>query len=200
MINVKRAKWFCCEDISQIENYNEAVSSSERWCCHHRRGLDEMSSDELKAKGLYKKRPASELIFIPLSEHASMHGKHRTEVSKERIRQKMLGNKNAFGLHWFNNGTENVRAKECPDGYTSGQLEHWYNDGIRTIRASECPPGFVPGRIVPKMSGELNPMYGTTGEKCPVYNTRWFNNGSICVRTKECPPGFVPGRIFKKVS
>ena len=26
------------------------------------------------------------------------------------------------GMRWFNNGKENIRAKECPDGFTPGQL------------------------------------------------------------------------------
>jgi len=26
----------CCENISEIEHYQEAISSPKRWCCHHR--------------------------------------------------------------------------------------------------------------------------------------------------------------------
>ena len=40
MINKRNAKLFCCEDISLIENYNEAINSSEVWICHHRLSID----------------------------------------------------------------------------------------------------------------------------------------------------------------
>ena len=42
MINEKGAKRFCSEDISLIENYNEAISDEEKmWDIHHRRECDE---------------------------------------------------------------------------------------------------------------------------------------------------------------
>ena len=31
-----RAKDYCCEDISNIENYYVALNSSEEYDCHHR--------------------------------------------------------------------------------------------------------------------------------------------------------------------
>lgn len=33
--NIKR-KCYCCEDLSLIENYNEAVNSPEEYVIHHR--------------------------------------------------------------------------------------------------------------------------------------------------------------------
>lgn len=36
MISEKKVKKFCCEDISRIENYEEAINSLEMWECHHR--------------------------------------------------------------------------------------------------------------------------------------------------------------------
>ena len=36
MINEAQAKKYCYEDISKIENYDEAVNSAVKWECHHR--------------------------------------------------------------------------------------------------------------------------------------------------------------------
>lgn len=79
MLNKKNAKSFCSEDISLIENYNEAFSDEERvWDIHHRRECDEngrtlFTHKQLKEMGLYFKRPASELIFVTRSMHCKLH-------------------------------------------------------------------------------------------------------------------------------
>ena len=74
MINKRNAKLFCCEDISLIENYNEAINSSEVRICHHRLGIDlGKGSEELIDMGLYFDRPASELQFLSRSEHIRLH-------------------------------------------------------------------------------------------------------------------------------
>ena len=69
------AKQYCCEDLSLIENYNEAVADKENiWVCHHRKETDlGMKSFELMANGLYFNRPASELIFLTRDVHAKLH-------------------------------------------------------------------------------------------------------------------------------
>lgn len=78
----RHAKLWCCEDISKIENYSQAVKSDELWVCHHRLelhpdGSTRFTRDSLKKLGLYVQRPASELIFVPYSVHSSMHDKAR---------------------------------------------------------------------------------------------------------------------------
>lgn len=73
-----RAKQFCCEDISLIENYEKMISDNTDtvWVCHHRLGIVlNKSGEELEAMGLYWNRPASELIFLTESEHISLHKK-----------------------------------------------------------------------------------------------------------------------------
>lgn len=72
MVNQDKAKYYCCEDISLIENYDEAIKSSEKWECHHKLGLNK-SKQELIDMDLYYERPASELIFIKQSEHRALH-------------------------------------------------------------------------------------------------------------------------------
>lgn len=70
MICEYTVKKYCCEDFSLIENYDKAMADSKTWHCHHRKETDEkISVKRLKAMGLYLKRPASELIFLPPEIH-----------------------------------------------------------------------------------------------------------------------------------
>ena len=74
MICYRSAKSFCKDDISLIENYEEAINSSETWDCHHRLETDlNLTRDELKEQNLYFNRPASELIFLTRTEHNRWH-------------------------------------------------------------------------------------------------------------------------------
>ena len=79
MINEKKAKRYCSEDISLIENYHEAIADKEKmWDTHHRRECDSegrtlFTSKQLVEKNLYFKRPASELIFVTKSMHMKLH-------------------------------------------------------------------------------------------------------------------------------
>ena len=64
-----RAKDYCCEDISLIENYEQALNDQTQvWDCHHRLEIElGLSAAELIKQGLYWNRPASELIFLLLT-------------------------------------------------------------------------------------------------------------------------------------
>ena len=79
MINTKMAKIYCSEDISLIENYQEAIADEERmWDIHHRRECDEngrtlFTSKQLIDMNLYFNRPASELIFVTRAMHWKLH-------------------------------------------------------------------------------------------------------------------------------
>lgn len=91
MINLYNIKRFCKESPDLIENYQEAVADSIRvWCCHHRlethdengnRRTFDITRHELKEKGLYFNRPASELILLPRKIHYRLHKEH---ISKRR--------------------------------------------------------------------------------------------------------------------
>lgn len=71
-----RLRRFCCEDLNNIENYEQAVNSPERWDCHHKLEIElNKSKQELIDLDLYYNRPANELIFLTHSEHQSMHMK-----------------------------------------------------------------------------------------------------------------------------
>jgi hypothetical protein len=49
---------------------------------------------------------------------------------------------------FFNNGSQIVRATECPDGYVDGKGLSWFNNGVITKGAFVCPEGFVPGKLM----------------------------------------------------
>lgn len=83
MICERTVKKFCNEDFSLIENYTEAINDqSQTWHCHHRLEIQDggtrFSSKELIANKLYYHRPASELIFLTMSEHRRLHQKGKT--------------------------------------------------------------------------------------------------------------------------
>lgn len=82
MISEKSVNRFCCEDISNIENYDKAIADiTQVWECHHRlethrrngtRRKFILSARLLKERGVYYNRPASELIFLTCSEHNAL--------------------------------------------------------------------------------------------------------------------------------
>ena len=145
-----------CSDIENVENYQKAKKDNFKgWECHHRlethnsdgirRDVD-ISHKELKALGMYYHRPSSELIFLKISEHTSLHrkGKQRSEETRNKIRAskkgKKLGKDNSFyGKHH----SEETRKKISE----SKKVTRWFNNGKINIRVKECPPGFVPGRL-----------------------------------------------------
>lgn len=85
MIKISNAYAYCGEDISLIENYEEALNDkSQTWLCHHRLEThdedgnwleleDHITKKELIEKGKYYHRPASELIFLTKIEHVRVH-------------------------------------------------------------------------------------------------------------------------------
>lgn len=113
MINVYYAYAYCCEDISLIQNYYEAINDdTQTWVCHHRLEVElNKSKPELIEEGLYFHRPASELIFVTKADHIRIHftgnipwNKGKTGVySKETIMkmsESSKGNTATFGKHW----------------------------------------------------------------------------------------------------
>lgn len=79
MISIKQATKYCKDDISRIENYQEAINDKEHmWCVHHRLeitldGHYAHSQADLKRFGMFYKRPYFELIFLTLAEHRHIH-------------------------------------------------------------------------------------------------------------------------------
>lgn len=112
MISIRHAQEFCKDDISEIENYNEAIADmSFLWHCHHKAEInDNKTKQQLIDDGLYYSCPAKELVFLTSNAHLSLHqtgirnnffGHHHSDATKNVISQKMskimLGNKHGKG-------------------------------------------------------------------------------------------------------
>ena len=96
MICIKTVKRYCNGNISNIENYEMAINdTTQTWHCHHKLETElKLSVDELINRNLYYDRPASELIFLPITEHLIMHtsgenntmyNRHHSEESKQKM-------------------------------------------------------------------------------------------------------------------
>ena len=104
----ERVKKYCKDDISLIENYEQAINDKTQiWHCHHRGEIlacGRYTPNDLKKFGLYWGRPASELIFLTKSEHKSLHmrgtsyfkGRKLTEDAKNKIRLSNIGKKHSY--------------------------------------------------------------------------------------------------------
>ena len=88
MIDVYRAKKFCKEDISKIENYDKAISdTTQTWHCHHRTEIWwNCSKKDLIDNECYYNRKACELIFLTPEEHVKLH--HKNKIVLEETKQK----------------------------------------------------------------------------------------------------------------
>ena len=88
MINENNAKSYCSEEISLIENYQQAIADQTKmWEIHHRRECDEngktlFTKKQLKEMGLYVNRPAAELVFVTRSMHSKLHRELRSKGGK----------------------------------------------------------------------------------------------------------------------
>ena len=95
MIDEYRAKRYCKDDISKIENYDKAIADSTQvWDCHHRTEIWwNCTKKELIENECYYNRKACELIFLTHAEHARLHNKGNTyrigKIHSEETRRKM---------------------------------------------------------------------------------------------------------------
>lgn len=82
MFSQRQAKAYCCEVACRIAGYEDAVASKERYSIHHRFEDMGLSSKDLIEMGLYYKRPACELIFLPNSHHSTLHNLSRWQDAR----------------------------------------------------------------------------------------------------------------------
>jgi len=91
MINEDCARRYCCEDISLIENYAEAIADkTQTWDIHHRAEIlpcGRYTVEQLEKHGLYWNVPSSHLIFLTHSEHIRMHneGRHLSAETRAKL-------------------------------------------------------------------------------------------------------------------
>ena len=190
MISITHTLEYCSEDISKIENYQQAIQdTSHIWHCHHIRGLDE----DLKAINEYKNRPAAELIFLPAGEHHKLHntgehnvlyGKHMSEETKQKL---SVSIKKALE-------DQQIRAKmsEAKRGKPSPRK------GAKL--SEETKQKLREANLGKKHSCEtrMKMSLSAKGKNTWAKGRHWYNNGIVTVGAYECPEGFVPGRLKKE--
>ena len=99
MINEIQAQKYCRDDISKIENYDEAIAdTTQTWHLHHRLELTldgefALTPEQLKMHDMYYNRPYYELIFLTLTEHRRLHmkGKHLSEDTRRKMSESKKG-------------------------------------------------------------------------------------------------------------
>lgn len=169
-------KLYCCEDISNIENFEVAEKSKELYDCHHKKEIElNVSAKDLKKMGLYWNRPANELIFIKHTEHASIHSKGRswgkhTEEAKKKMSEKAKGRPSH----------QKGKTGELASMYgRRGQLHpmygHKHSDSYKNMMSE-------------RMSGKNNPSYKKV---CPLvlYTQYVILNKSLYTMSKELGVG-----------
>ena len=117
MISVSHAKEKCKDDISKIENYEQAINdTTQTWVCHHRLELTldgefAHNSKDLIRMGMYYKRPYYELIFLTWKDHALLH--NRTEYKREKTSKSLSGENNPmFGKSHTNETKDKIRKAQ----------------------------------------------------------------------------------------
>ena len=95
MINEKKARKYCKEDISKIKNYDKAIADTTQvWHCHH---MTETwwhcTRKELIENECYYHRKACELIFLTPEEHRRLHmkGVTRSEETRKKMSESLKG-------------------------------------------------------------------------------------------------------------
>lgn len=144
MINEKCAKSYCSEDISLIENYNQAISDDQKmWDIHHRRESDSegrtlFTGKQLIESGLYFKRPASELIFVTRSMHWKLHREIYEKRGKTcgKIGGKTSGKKRSIPILQFTKDGELV--KEWPSACEAGRQLGIFQQSICHCLKGRC--------------------------------------------------------------
>lgn len=165
---------YCSEDISRIENYNEAIlDDSQLWDCHHRRESIYTRAGLIEI-GEYYDRPAIELIFLKRDDHNKIHhvGKHHSESTKERMR------KSALNLPPDVRDRQKRAVSNARKGKTTWMKgKHHSEDAKRLI--SEKRKAYL---MEHPESTELR-----KSKSLKMAGKVYWNNGTICIRAKERP-------------
>lgn len=93
MINERRARKYCKEDISKIKNYDLAIADTTQvWDCHH---MTETwwncSKKDLIENECYYHRKACELIFLTPAEHHKLHNMNISDETRRKLSESLKG-------------------------------------------------------------------------------------------------------------
>lgn len=155
---IQCAKKYCKDDVTLIENYDKMMQDTTQvWCCHHRGEVlpcGKFSVDDLKNFGLYWSRPASEFIFMTLSDHTKLHAVNMSDEHKQKISKAKTGkhHSEAAKLKMSESKTGVPKSEEHKKNISKALKirnigRHWYNNGVKNVFCKECPEGFVKGRL-----------------------------------------------------
>lgn len=156
--NVKR---FCCEDISLIDNYDEAINSEQMYDCHHKLEIElNKTKKELIDMGLYWKRPANELIFMTRSEHRLLHYKYKQVSEETRLKHSIATKKR------YEDPEERRKTGEKSRGEKNGMYGYKWTKEQRDIIAMK-----LKGQRLKKYkwltpSGEIKEMCKSPAVRC----------------------------------
>lgn len=183
MINRKLARRYCSEDLSLIENYQEAISvKTQTWDIHHRRETDEgLSARELMKRREYFHRPAHELIFLKHGEHTRLHNSNCSEETREKLSQTHSGEKCClFGKHL----SEETRKKISQA--LSGEKSYLLGKHLQEETKKKLSQADLGKKFSEETREKLSQAH---------LGKHWYNNGVKSVLAKSCPDGFKPGRL-----
>lgn len=107
-----------------------------------------------------------------LKQSLAMTGRKQTEEEKQTRSKSMIG------LYWWNNGTEQLKARECPGSdWVRGRLKGYTHSVTRRPKSE-----LEKAQISDSLKGY-----------------KWWNNGTISCKSRKCPgEGWVQGRGTKK--
>lgn len=159
----------------EIERYKEAIEDKENlWIPHH--VLEwKYTKEELIKMNRYDKVIPDELIWIRYDYHTSFEFIHKA-VNEFRIKggNSKVASLSVKGKKWFTDGTNNIRAFECPEAFKEGKTN------------------FKQYTTNHKMTEEQRKFTSERFKKL-----KWFNNGIVNKRSEVCPEGFIAGRLEK---
>lgn len=157
MINEKKAKKYCSDDISKIENYHKAIAdNTQTWHCHHRRESI-VNRKTLIENGEYYNRSSSELIFLTESEHKAIHKSHLGHKHSDEVKRKISESrrgKGCPGRHWKLSDESKKKIGLAMKGNKACKGKVWANNGVisRMFDPDCVPNGWTLGRIRWKVS------------------------------------------------
>lgn len=174
-----------CEDIENVENFDKAKADNfKSWCCHHRKG-EFIPAVELITLEQYYNVSADELIFLPESEHKSLHqkgnqhslGKKHSSETREKQSEAHKGKKLS--------DEHKKHLSEAKKGKPQSEEHRKKN--------SESHKGQLAWNKGKKMSEDFRKKVSENNR-----GLHWYNNSEIEIKAKECPLGYGPGRLKRK--
>lgn len=144
------------------------------------------------------------------------------QLKKQELSEKQKGSHTTKGKHWYNNGTKNVQAFECPEGFVPGRLGDFTCSEETKQKKREYEKNLTPEQREAR-SKKISAIH--TGKQFSEERKRHiseskkgkpgreqtedirnkisdgmkgkkrFTDGKTEVRDYECPEGFVPGTL-----